>query len=487
MPSIAELLTEAAQAKNHGKPKPGKGNSPKSKSPPTAGNNRNSQKPADGPQDKVEGEPVEKAPGISDVESGFNKPNEADPNAKPKKKKPSTGKLGLPSTVLNGGPKPPASDEEEEEEQQEQVEEAVELQAGLIDDFNKIREDLQAILDDLENSTFVKRLKGASRRQMEIAKSLNRTLFKGFGVTSGDLEESDVKRLENIAESEVAQSRNVWTIQSDLQAYFGRKREKKFERILDEMKELEPVESLNELGERVLDNLSGESIVRAEYWADTLDRWAEEMVSPSKCGACKGGNAASLPPSIVLEVMRIIEAEMDLREETRSLEQSKVAVQPDQYDERAKLQSTTQADIEERTNNVVKDILALPDGAKNFGKEIQIVGGAALAMKDAKNILNQPDTGPEAIAAETEAIELLLASKRANPKGGGGGGGSSPGGGGEGDTQRVALATIGNTSDEKAKVQDRNVEQANGATSESLPEEFRDGLDSFFNALENRN
>ncbi|MDB4439494.1 hypothetical protein N9153_01075 [Planctomicrobium sp.] len=487
MPSIAELLTEAAQAKNHGKPKSGKGNSPKSKSPPTAGNNRNSQKPADGPQDKVEGEPVEKAPGISDVESGFNKPNEADPNAKPKKKKPSTGKLGLPSTVLNGGPKPPASDEEEEEEQQEQVEEAVELQAGLIDDFNKIREDLQAILDDLENSTFVKRLKGASRRQMEIAKSLNRTLFKGFGVTSGDLEESDVKRLENIAESEVAQSRNVWTIQSDLQAYFGRKREKKFERILDEMKELEPVESLNELGERVLDNLSGESIVRAEYWADTLDRWAEEMVSPSKCGACKGGNAASLPPSIVLEVMRIIEAEMDLREETRSLEQSKVAVQPDQYDERAKLQSTTQADIEERTNNVVKDILALPDGAKNFGKEIQIVGGAALAMKDAKNILNQPDTGPEAIAAETEAIELLLASKRANPKGGGGGGGSSPGGGGEGDTQRVALATIGNTSDEKAKVQDRNVEQANGATSESLPEEFRDGLDSFFNALENRN
>src|SRR5690606_29811361 len=98
-------------------------------------------------------------------------------------------------------------------------------------DFNKIRDDLQAILDDLENSTFVKRLKAASRRQMEIAKSLNRALFKGFGVTSGDLEESDVKRLENIAESEVAQSRNVWTIQSDLQAYYGRKREVKFERI----------------------------------------------------------------------------------------------------------------------------------------------------------------------------------------------------------------------------------------------------------------
>ncbi|CAK9009790.1 unnamed protein product, partial [Durusdinium trenchii] len=260
-----------------------------------------------------------------------------------------------------------------QEEQQEQLDEAVELQANLLDDFNKIREDLQAILDDLENSTFVKRLKAASRRQMEIAKSLNRTLFKGFGKSSNDLEENDQKRLETISESEIAQSRNVWTIQSDLQAYYGRKREPKFERILEEMKELEPVESLNDLGERVIENLSGESIVHAEFWADTLDRWAEEMVSPSKCGACKGGSSVSLPPSIVLEVMRIIEAEMDLREETRSLEQAKAAFEPDKYTERAELQSTTQANIEERTQNVVKDILALPDGAQNFGKEIKIV------------------------------------------------------------------------------------------------------------------
>lgn len=485
MPSIADLLNEAAQAKMHAKPKPGNGQSSKSKPGTSAGNIRNSSKPDGSPPDKIEGEPVEKAPSIADIESGHNKPNEADANAKPKTKKPSTGKLGLPSTVLMGGPKPPAKDEEEEE-QQEQLDEAVELQANLLDDFNKIREDLQAILDDLENSTFVKRLKAASRRQMEIAKSLNRTLFKGYGKSSNDLEENDQKRLETISESEIAQSRNVWTIQSDLQAYYGRKREPKFERILEEMKELEPVESLNDLGERVIENLSGESIVHAEFWADTLDRWAEEMVSPSKCGACKGGSSVSLPPSIVLEVMRIIEAEMDLREETRSLEQAKAAFEPDKYTERAELQSTTQANIEERTQNVVKDILALPDGAQNFGKEIKIVSAAALAMRDAKNILGTPDTGPEAIAAETEAIELLLQSKRANPKGGGGGGGSSPGGGGEGDTQRAALALIGDTSDENAKVEKRSVEQANGVTSDGLPEEFRDGLDAFFNAMENR-
>ncbi len=484
MPSIADLITDATQAK--AKPKPGSGKASKSKPGPKVGNNRNQQTGKGGAKSEEEGKPVQKAPSINDVESGFNKPNEAEAG-KPKKKKPSTGKLGLPSTVLNGGPKPDKKDNKEEEEPQEQIDEAVELQAGLIEDFNKIREDLQAILNDLENSTFVKRLKAASRRQTEISKSLNRTLFKGFGMNSSKLEQNQVAQLESIAESEVAQSRNVWTIHSDLKAYFGRKQEEKLKRILDEMNELEPVDELNALGERVRENLSGEAIVRAEYWADTFDRWAEEMVSPSQCGACKGGNAVSLPPAIVLEVMRIIEAEMDLREETRSLEQAKVAMEVDKHDARAKQQSKTQIDIYERTENVIKDIRALPDGEKNFGKELEIVGMAAIAMEDASLILYRPDTGPEAIAAETEAIEMLLQSKRANPKGGGGGGGSSPGGGGDGDTQRAALATIGGTSDLNAKVKNRTVEQSSGTTSGKLPEEFRDGLDAFFNALETQN
>lgn len=486
MPSVADLLNEAALKSAQQKPNGAKPSKDQSPSAPQAGNNRNQKPGTPKAPDKIEGDPVQKAPGISDVEQGFNKQDEDEKNGKPKKKKPSTGKLGLPNTVLTGGPKP-KSDDQPEESQQEQVDEAVELQANLLDDFNKIREDLQAILDDLENSTFVKRLKAASRRQMEIAKSLNRTLYKSFGVSSTDLAETESKRLETIAETERAQSHNVRNIQSDLLAYYGRKRDEKFSRILDEMKELEPVERLSDLSDRVLDNLSGESIVRAEFWADTFDRWAEEMVSPSKCGACKGGNSVSLPPSIVLEVMRIIEAEMDLREETRSLDQSRAAVKPDQYDERARLQSKVQGSIEERTSNVVKDILALPDGAKNFSKEIKMVSAAAIAMKDATGILDRPDTGPEAIAAETEAIELLLETKRSNPKGGGGGGGTSPGGGGEGDTRRAALANVGESLDAKAKVERRAVEQSNGSSPERLPEEFRAGLDAFFNALENRN
>ena len=484
MPSIADLLNDASKAKSVPKP-PSAGSENKSQSAPQVGNNRNQQKGGAG-----EGPPKKsgpKAPSISDIESGFNKPNEEDPEEKKDQEPspPSTGKFGLPTTVLQGGP-PGDKKEKKPDQPKEQVDEAVELQAGLLDDFNKIRDQLQEILDDLENSTFVKRFKAASRKQLEIAKSLNRTLFKGFGVTVSQLEDRQNTQMTAIAENEVEQSRNAWNIQSDLEAYYGRKRDPKMLTILEEMKELETVDKLEALGDRVRENLAGESIVRAEYWADTFDRWGEELVKPSNCGQCKGCNGESLPPSIVLEVMRILEAEIDLREETRSLEQSKAVMETVTYDERSELQSETQDKLHERTMNVMTDIRAIPEGEAKFGKELYLISMAANAMDDATKILAQHNTGPDAIGAETEAIEWLLQSKRSNPNGGGGSGGSTPGGGGGGDTTEAALASVGPGNDPNAKVQHRDVEQSSGITTDRLPEEFRDGLDAFFNALENR-
>lgn len=190
-----------------------------------------------------------------------------------------------------------------------------------------------------------------------------------------------------------------------------------------------------------------------------------------------------MPPFIVLEVMRILDAEMDLREETRGVEQAHDAVEAKEYDRRAGLLAKSQDEIRGRLEKVMVDIRALPEGSQQFGKELQIIGAAARVAQEATRILSEPDTGPEAIAAETEIIELLLQSKRANPSGGGGGGGT-PGGGGEGDTDRPALALYGPGADLAAHVQQREVRQATGATADGLPAEFRAGIEAFQNAVE---
>ncbi|MCP4783442.1 MAG: hypothetical protein GY903_16800 [Fuerstiella sp.] len=279
MPSVAELLASAASAR---KPPSGKSSEGQSKTAPTAGNNRSGKAGEGGESEPGEKQPAA-VPKLTDVESGFMKSDEEDDDEE-KKEDPAKGgksRLTLPTTVLHGGPK----QDSEPCPPQESVDEAVGEQADLLADFAKVRADLQKIMDDLENSTFVKRLKAASRRQMEVAADLNRTLFKGFGLDASKLDDRQNTQVEKIAEREEAQSQSIWTIQSDLEAYYERRQEPKFLRVIAQMEETKVTSMVTGIGARVRRNFTGEGISRSEFWCDTLDRWAEELVEPAPGGS----------------------------------------------------------------------------------------------------------------------------------------------------------------------------------------------------------
>jgi hypothetical protein len=190
-----------------------------------------------------------------------------------------------------------------------------------------------------------------------------------------------------------------------------------------------------------------------------------------------------LPPSIVLEVLQVLEAEVNLREDTRVAQQAKPALKKEQYQTDADKLSGRQSLLKDRIEKVIDRIRELPDGEMVFAKEIRLLATVATVMEETADILTRPETGTPAIAAETEIIELLLQSKRINPKGGGGGG-SSPGGGGGGTTTDSALALLGKGVNRKEVREDREVMQAVGDSGPVLPEEFRAGLDEYFNQLE---
>jgi hypothetical protein len=270
-----------------------------------------------------------------------------------------------------------------------------------------------------------------------------------------------------------------------MQAYFERRRLQRFKGVLDEMKSQDVVGSLRQLGDDFKKE-NGLSIAQCEFWSDSLDRWADDLVDPSTCGACPGGKSkSSLPPSVVLEVLQILEAEVNLREETRVTEQARAAVTSEEYDRQADNLSQTQKVVQGRVVKVTDTIRALPDGPAEFPKEIALLTQVATVMGEATEILARPETGGPAIAAETEAIELLLQSKRINPKAGGGGG-STPGGGGTGTTQDSALSLVGGGVNDKEVRENRGIAQSTGEAGPVLPEEFRAGLDEYFNRLEGR-
>jgi hypothetical protein len=183
--------------------------------------------------------------------------------------------------------------------------------------------------------------------------------------------------------------------------------------------------------------------------------------------------------------MQILEAEIALREDTRVAEQSRPALAADKYAADAAKLSARQSELRGRVDATIKRIGELPEAASNFGYELALLSEVSGVMGEAAEILGRPDTGPPAIAAETDVIELLLKAKRCNPKSGGGGGGSTPGGGGADDpAEQPALALLGSGANEKARPDERDVPQSSGAADRTLPEEFRAGLDEYFNQLE---
>lgn len=469
MPSVADLLQQASRA-------PGGSTAGKEPTP-------SEKTPAD---DSAASPP---SPSLSDKEKGMTpEPGASDP-AKGEPGGPAP--LRLPTTTLAAAPdKDPKKDDAAATPAQKTLDRALEEQQALLDEFAKIADELAAILASLEASTFVKRLKAASRKQTELADTLSRTLSGGFGLARQRVEQQIREVSEAVAKTQEEQSRFVHHIQTDLEAYFQRKQDPIYRNVLEQMKDQAVVPGLRLVGEETLVNLGGRSVAASEFWADTLDRWAEELVAaapeqPSQPG--QQGEQKSLPPELVLEIMKVLQEEMQLRDETREMEETRPAFAPDVYASKVRPLEYTQTDLRERIDSVLDRIIELPEAA-DFEREVSLLTLVSDTMRQAHAVLTRPDTGPEAIAFQTEVIELLLQSKRQQSGGGGGGGNNTqnPSGGNNGGGKGSALSDIGpqGNPNEPAPALDRSVEQSTGKAGRELPEEFRRGLDTYFNQLE---
>ncbi len=273
MPSVADLLKQGAQAPAlaMATPKP---------SGPTAGNVRASGSGGPGETKPGDDKPQPVVPAVVDRESQHeNYAKGGGPDPADDKAKPSSPSLSLATTTLGGkngkgGPPPPASDA---------VNEAVVQQQDLLAEFEKISEELNKVLANLEGSTLVKRLKAASRSQYKIAGRINDQVTDTFGVSSVPDAAAPAKVLAEMSQQEAKGSQDVSVIMDDMQSYFERRQFLTFKTVLEDMKKQDVIGALRQLGDD-LKKENGVSIAQCEYWSDTMDRWAEDLVDPASGG-----------------------------------------------------------------------------------------------------------------------------------------------------------------------------------------------------------
>jgi len=431
------------------------------------------------PQDGKPGfTPANPTPTVSDVESGFNKGEDAAEGQAPQV----VGGLRIPTTMLKGSGRDNEKQEDEETpapQAADLVLEAVEEQQELLDAFAKLADEMSKLLVSFENSTFVKRLKAASRKQIDIAVDLNNLDSFGLDRTAALNNQSDRERL---AERETNESEAVSTIIQDMVAYSDRRPSPNYLRVLSEMQDALAPNQIQDIAKTINKNFVGQSTIEAEFWADTLDRWAEQLVDPRPDGPPPEGGMMelpNLPPEIVLEVLRIIDREIQLREETRELEQAKEAITTDAYTDRSLALYDTQITLTEDTREVAAQISLLPNAEERLiQQQLAKVTAAADVMDEVEDILAEPDTGPKAIAAITEVIEILLQTCRIP---------NTPPITTAPPATAAALMLMGIGDDTgTAFLENRSPRQATGKAGRVLPEEFRQGLDAYFNVLEGR-
>ena len=419
--------------------------------------------------------PANPTPTISDVESGFNE-GEASEGQAPQV----VGGLGIPTTMLKGSGRNNENREDEATpapQAADLVLEAVEEQQELLDAFAKLADEMGKLLVSFENSTFVKRLKAASRKQIDIAVDLNNLDSFGLERTAALNNTSRRKRL---SERETNESETVSTIIQDMVAYADRRPSPNYLRVLTEMQDALISNQMEDIAKAINKNFVGQSTIEAEFWADTLDRWAEQLVDPLReAPPGEGGlvELPNLPPEIVLEVLRIIDREITLREETRELEQAKEVLTADKYEERTVGLYDTQITLTEDTREIAAQISFLPNAQEDrIQQQLAKVTRAAEVMDEVEDILAEPDTGPKAIAAITEVIETLLQTCRLP---------NTPMITTAPPATAAALRLMGLGDDSSgAFIENRSTRQATGRAGRILPEEFRQGLDTYFNALE---
>ncbi|GAA4449604.1 hypothetical protein [Novipirellula rosea] len=484
MPSVAELLQKASTEKAVSK----------SEAAESAKNSKmqSSEQQSSTPSSDADTSDSESSetPNLVDQESSQQPTGPTEPDKEgPGKEEPaddSNSRLDKAVTIVTGPVKESTQESEANESEppgaESNLDAAIDEQAKLLAEFEKVSDDLDTVMANLEGSTLVKRLKAASRQQAQVADELAARIEGLFGVANS-IASDDRAVIKRLAMTEVDSARTLAAIMSDVDGYYRRRNLMRFKLVLEEMKQLDMLSSLTKLSRQVAED-QGLVMAQAEFWSDTLDRWADDLIETGD-GESESDDKklASLPPEAVLEMLRILESEVDLREATRVAEQSKASVSDEEYLQDAIALSDRQTKLRQRCERLAGELESLPDGLVHFESDINLLLMASQTMNEAASLLRSPSTGTETIAAQTEVIEMLLRSKRINPQGGGDGG-ASPEGGGQGETDEEALALLGAGLNAKEKLRESEVRQMTGESGRSLPEEFRSGLGEYFRRLE---
>lgn len=213
------------------------------------------------------------------------------------------------------------------EQAKKDLNDAVKEQQKALDKMQKAADKANDANRKLEAGTFVNRLKKAASEEVGIANALIEGFNRMLGVAQNKLDPADTRRLKDTSRQQAETASDVRWIEEDLGHFFARTEKEQFKKILDEMRATKVGLALDEIRMRLGSNHSGSAAEQAMQWSDRLNAWAKMLEDAGQQGGGGGGggggqaNPEDEDFEFMLRVMKMVQAETDLRARTRALEQ----------------------------------------------------------------------------------------------------------------------------------------------------------------------
>ena len=222
------------------------------------------------------------------------------------------------------------------EKTEQDLKDAIEKQKEAVKKMKETIEKANNANENFEASTFVSRLKRAASEEDGIAAAIKEAIsgspdgaeipLLGATPSSDGIDPIHARLLEGLADQQRKTTGDVRWIQEDLGRFYARTKKPEHQEVHEAMTKSLIDVKLEELRRLIEENQSFTSIRLSKKWSGTLTQWAEILEGPKDengggGGGGGGGSQEEKDFEFMLKVMRMVQAEQDIRSRTRSLEQ----------------------------------------------------------------------------------------------------------------------------------------------------------------------
>ena len=382
----------------------------------------------------------------------------------------------------------------DEKKRAEEMKNAVEEQQKLLEKLKGLMKSMDDSLNNLNMENFVSRLKKEADNEKAISDKLAAVMKTSIGMDQNALPEK-IKNEINAQKAKQEQvKKSIRDIQCDMLGFFSRTQIKKYQEVADEMDKEQTQKKLAELVDAIGKNQTAQGMKNAKEMSDKFNKWAKSLEQKDNKKSPAGSSEGELIPvdtEIVIGLLRLIQQEQEVREQTRILEENRKNM-PDYSDKATKLS--------EKQMGMRQELKKIKEKAPCFPKLNAIINQAEKAMTDAGALLFKPQTDQETLGAETEVIEILSSSLQEESEVSESSDGAMSmfmkmmlqpqGKGFKGSIQSDAADSGIKGAGYKGGLDEKKPDRASGKSTQALPEEYRDAIESYFkrvNEIEKKN